>query len=558
MRSTSLLVLGLLLGIAIGAPLIQHYQGFIIEYTLKLGVALLFGLLSLALTFIVGFRFLNRFAKKRLGVERYSADAIAQRITDLAWNVFDLDRDSARRTSGQLVSQVVSYVSIFSFYRWLFGLFIAVVAALGGTLGTIVLINQNEKIGEQTEVAREQYNIAVQQFIRMKSDELELIVRKIGDLRNKLSPEDLEELSRLYRNDDASLCWKTSNAAKATNSGKSALPASVRTDAELIGALVLSALEGASSNKSHHQSFRANLLRILATAGLPFSVYGHGTFSDLTLAAGNFKGANFDDLKLDKVTLGGGLFQGICLSNLHASRLSARGVDFSASVFENAWFAGANLVRAKFDKAKILGSENYNPGYSDYEYFTFTPDEESGWRGWLKYLRRKLAQILRWDEGYADTYWIEDSFSRSSFMEAKLERSSFEQAELSRVSFDDAKLVGASFRGALLSGPLTFVKADLSHADFRISPNSRAALKDTDFTGAKLDNTALDDVDFGNNKTVSEDQILAACVCSGQGPQWQGKSFALGQCRIVQKEADAICGRRTDEKSQAAAPVSNL
>jgi hypothetical protein len=138
MRTFFLLIVAALFGFALGGLFLGYYQDYVLEYTLRFGVALLWGAIGVTLVFILGFSFLNRFAKRKLGVERYDAATIAHRLNTLLWDALNLNREAAQRTSEQLITEAVSFVSVFMFYRWTFGVFLAIVGTIGGTLGTIM------------------------------------------------------------------------------------------------------------------------------------------------------------------------------------------------------------------------------------------------------------------------------------------------------------------------------------------------------------------------------------------------------------------------------------
>src|SRR5688572_21051039 len=147
MRISSLLILGFLLGLAVAGPFYTYYHAYVIDYTIKIGVLLLWGAMGVAALFAFGFSYLDRFARRKLGVQDYSAAAIAGKFNTLLWDILGQNREAAQRTSEQLITQVVSFGSIVAFYRWSMGVFLTILAAIGGTLGLAPVSWRGERLG---------------------------------------------------------------------------------------------------------------------------------------------------------------------------------------------------------------------------------------------------------------------------------------------------------------------------------------------------------------------------------------------------------------------------
>lgn len=138
--------------------------------------------------------------------------------------------------------------------------------------------------------------------------------------------------------------------------------------------------------------------------------------------------------------------------------------------------------------------------------------------------------------------WVDDGvvYSPSAFTRSNLRNANFSRAKLDFVTFESADLTNSSFRNAVLTKNNSFKTANMSGVDFRLEKSSFASLEVSDFSEAKFVGAALDGLDFGNNKSVTKDQLKAACICNGPHPKLQGEVVELGHCPRV--GGQSVCG----------------
>ena len=322
MRRTFLILLGATLGFALAVPLMSFYQGAAIDYLIKVGVLLICGIAAVAVIFLLGFNILNRFAKRKLGIEKYSAESIAARTIELAWEVARSDISQAKETSAKLATELVSFVSITTFYRWIFGTILTMIVALGGTVGTMVLVKQNEKLDEQTAVAREQAALAAQQLIRSKSQEFAELSSQVQQLKADATTAEFARIAAKYLNKGAkevASCWQSS----ADSQHGLVVSSKISARAELVSVAALNALDGARGGAQHMVALRSRLLRILANSGIPFSLFSEGYFDGLYLYQSNLENANLDGAYLDGGDLSYANLTGLCAERMFGRRIKA-------------------------------------------------------------------------------------------------------------------------------------------------------------------------------------------------------------------------------------------
>lgn len=539
MRASVLIVVGFLIGLAVGVPLVVYYQGAVLDYVMTVGAYLVLVAMGCAVVYLVGAGLFNRFAKKRFGLERFGAGSIAKRINDTVWHVALMEREQAQETSGKLVAEVVSFYSMLMFYRWALGALVAVVTAVAATLGTIVLIKQNEWLSAQTDAAREQNVILAQQSIALKAQEVERINGKIVALREAVGKAKYEDLWK--GKDGASICFQEERFRKPEGKEIEGKATAERVEGEInvLTSMVSSALESAKTDLPHHRVSRGNLLRVLALSGLPLTVFGYGDFEGSTLASGTFKGANLDGVNLRAALIRPEVsFVEVCATRAAFAGTMAAGVDFSGSRFHVSDFSNANLEEAPFIGAKLTGA-------SDYRQLQTGRPESSESRGVAKSKGEdegRFERARRWvvEEAWESVFGgggeppplpKEESMWGAEFRAASVRRGIFRRATLGFVSFRDADLRDADFSGAIVEGELDFSGADLSGADLRFFKGKKEFFEDLRFENAKLDGSILDGMEFGELSGVDANAVMRGCVCGKELPLLGGAEVKVGTCK---------------------------
>ena len=75
---------------------------------------------------------------------------------------------------------------------------------------------------------------------------------------------------------------------------------------------------------------------------------------------------------------------------------------------------------------------------------------------------------------------------------------------------------------------------------------NKEVLSTTNFEQTILENAAVDGIDFGNNPTLTADQLGRACSCSGAEPVLRNRSIKVASCRTVSLSMDHWFGIYAD------------
>jgi len=207
----------------------------------------------------------------------------------------------------------------------------------------------------------------------------------------------------------------------------------------------------------------------------------NANFLETRFAGADFRGSNFSNGNFLELDFEGANFSGSNLSSCNFLQGRMENVDFSRAVLE-----GANFVECKLDYSRFVEADMSN----------------------ARFLAGCSLKHCNFDKAMLDKACLRDadaeharfeqaSFNRADFGGANLRSGRFYGAEGKGAMFVKSDLGGADFssvnlmEGLLMKARLT--NADLSYSNFYSVEFFGATIGDTDFTGANLDLTKLED-----------------------------------------------------------------
>jgi len=139
---------GLIIGGAVGAPLVLIPPQSVIDRIIDIGMDLVVGCLIVGAILVVFTLFRDRISRKLFGVTG-SAEQIVHRTFQSMRDYHEGDQDAALKSAESVARELVAFWSWTRFYRAAFGTIISVLVAFGGVAGTILLFRQNEILEKQ-------------------------------------------------------------------------------------------------------------------------------------------------------------------------------------------------------------------------------------------------------------------------------------------------------------------------------------------------------------------------------------------------------------------------
>lgn len=531
------------------------YRNYLYDSVIYFGSVLIFCLFALLAFFWLFRSMLNRFARKHLRLEEFSGTEIARKVGNVLSVKDGMSSAERSKQIEEIVLGGITFLTSVNMHRQLFTTLIAIITAAGGTLGAILVMRQNEKIGEQTDVIRAQLALAEKDLIRAKSEERDKIGKELSAFVVKYAGH-TEYLATTYGH--KSNCF--------SRGGASILAETPQLHSELkeLRLSVGDALKGLSGDAQYEQKFRSELFERLATSGLPFSLFARQDWGKISIENQTAHRINLDGAApRERSKFANTDFSYGCIDYADLGLL-----EFDQSDFSNAKLFGVTFYRSNLEWSSFVGAELAGSEYKETERVAPheiepypRPDEtENKARKFVRpsAWQRLSSRVKCWwkseecyvdlggygdywgggyySDGWADVYKLRDTYEIRSeltdFSTSNLKGANFKNAKLISVSFEGADAPGSVFRAADLSNPTSFKNAVLAEADLRFSPSSAAALSGTDFTKTNLKHAVVDGQDFGNAAGLTDTQLKDACVCSDAFPKFHGKEIKLKRCDL--------------------------
>jgi hypothetical protein len=176
------LLIGILIGFVTASPFYLISNNFAIEQVNGIFFSLLFLLIGAVGGGLVCYLFYRRLLKSVLdftnsGLERIAADAVS-----FVFSIPQGDVAKAEEAAKRIGSRLGARLSDLIFIRGMFYIITSILVAVGTTFGTIVLIQQNQLIEEQTGKIVQQTKLMNVQTIAEKFAQTNIIGEKINDL----------------------------------------------------------------------------------------------------------------------------------------------------------------------------------------------------------------------------------------------------------------------------------------------------------------------------------------------------------------------------------------
>ncbi len=563
-----MLVMGIAIGLAIGAPAFGIYWDFAISGLERHAILLVSSLLFATILMLVIFTLGRRVLLRLMGVKDFSAKEIADRANEVIWSVVDGDREELQHRSGELLRQSAALITFTQFYKWMFGVLLTIIVGLGGALGTIVLLKQNEKIGEQTKVLERQREIAEEELTTTRTAELDRIAEALKSFSTSLTDSDRSNLYAVFNR-----CRDISENTRPSPELNQNLVFRITTVQNRIAL----ALSTAQTSRQHHRILRSQVFRMIVQSGMPLAAFDASSIQRIDAANRVFVRPDISSFDAKESNWSGARFVGPCIYYSNLTRSSFKYASFEQAKLSSVNFAESDLSDATFENSTIDGG-GVRLGLS---YDGLKPPRdikalrlraglqakqrlqsaETWWQWLLEHVSRFGAYFQganakafdgpidglprRSDHTDPDRFvktrtgsfimalmpevsFVGGSVTSTSFALANMQRAQFVETRFESVTFRGADLSGSRFPGALIRGDMSFANANMTDVDFRL--DRKSDLSGALFEGASMKRTLVDGLDFGSNKSLQLRQLQQACVASDNYPRWQGKTIKLKKC----------------------------
>lgn len=156
------LLTGLLIGFGIAGSVISYYADAWIDSLIRYSVLVFVGLSFFLILSLAAYYGAQSFLRHVTGLKKSpSLDAIVSDALDLVGRNPEVSTQERRDRGRQLLLKSVVWYSNLQYVRFFVTTFVAILVALGGTLGASLLYRQNMLINAQTELLHSQRNLSV-------------------------------------------------------------------------------------------------------------------------------------------------------------------------------------------------------------------------------------------------------------------------------------------------------------------------------------------------------------------------------------------------------------
>lgn len=381
------LLMGLLIGLGLGIAISFYWDTIggwhnILLGTIVIAILLIGGLLY----FILFFR--STILAKVFGVAKASYEDIFSTLYQPTKTL--VQKNMPEATYEQKVDpylgaiekgarQLIAYQSFRRTRRFLFGLFISLVIGLGGIIGTILLLRQNELVGKQNILLTNQNTLLttqnqlvegqrrsslifmmsnimdkVDEEIRVQKDEIRKKLRGAKEIDKIADPIILLGNIQSIENTIDSLKWRLSSSVIARIAALSqAFKPHQYLDADTLSTAL--------------SPERGQLLQALAKSNFDSNTYAK-IYQEATFRQADLKGADLEGANLKGVDLNDADLKGVNLKGSDLRGAFMWRTDLGFSLLQNADFSDANVPMGYFQFANLSGANlsNANLWRSDF------------------------------------------------------------------------------------------------------------------------------------------------------------------------------------------------
>ena len=365
-RSSTLqpIIFGFLVGITVGVigyQAFQLYSGHVLGMFLYIFLVL-FGVVVITFIMIWGFKTqLTRLIFGSKVAESSDLIAEAQQMTDqLSSSVIDkLMLEADEKDKEKVKGLVVRLGNWFVWGRlrnwwwnWILGIFVS----LGGLMGTILLMNQNELlqsqndlVANQTELLRKQNKLIENQMSLEEASRRGSLVVLMSNIFDKVDDEIALQRAEMIKkgkrvNDDTKFTISRSLIGQIAALSQAFKPYRFLDGDTLIGR-PLSPERG---------QLLVTITRLPLDTLTINRIYNQSTFEDANLSGANLSGANLSGANLSGAFLIDANLNGANLSRADLRKADLRGADLRGAYLRGANLSGADLNGANLSRAEVL------------------------------------------------------------------------------------------------------------------------------------------------------------------------------------------------------------
>lgn len=179
---------GVLVGLGVAGTVIYYYTEAWIDSLIEYGALVFVGLLLFLLLSLAAYYGAQAFLRRVTGLDKSpSLDAIVGDALDVISRDPQETVEEQRERRRKLILKSVVWYSNLQYLRFFVSTFVAILVALGGTLGASLLYRQNVLINAQTELLQSQRNLSVINMHQQEGQRRVALYSKLEDGLNAIS-----------------------------------------------------------------------------------------------------------------------------------------------------------------------------------------------------------------------------------------------------------------------------------------------------------------------------------------------------------------------------------
>jgi len=378
-----ILLLGVIIGFAICTPLsLYTFEEIANNYkTIALFLISLILIIAVLIFILIGFK--NSIVKKAFKTESIELTNIGHEIVN-SINIASENKNQELLDSAKKVSlQIAGYITYSKTRAWMFRIMISLIAAFAGYLGTVILINQNKLIKEQTQLQEANRRSSLVFLSSNILDKLDDELKSPTNLKRKLSDELIGRISaftyslkpyKYLENDELTTRQISPERTQ----------------------LFLTLLNSNISEKSLSKLFAKSNFNYLDLSGLNLKGMN---LSDLKLQYSILDRMTLDSCAIDKVMFNNSSFKNATIKNCTTNELWLDGCELSNTKIINAKNTGGlSFSGSQFDSLFISGSELPTFDITKFDFSKFRFDnvltKKDFWEGLKSKNQKGMKQFL--------------------------------------------------------------------------------------------------------------------------------------------------------------------
>lgn len=353
MKSSSILmvfILGLVLGMVVGVPLSLYGVSNAVNNLVASASAVVVLVLLIATLVLIAFLFRNKINKVLFGGASARLENSVEAVYETAKASIKGDEQQAAEQLKTVSDELIAWYAWSRFYRWSTTTAIGLLVAFGGFAGTILLVKQNEILGEQLTKISDQTALFEKQTNSINEQTSNLARQnELLDIQNQLFRSQLQDTRK--SNNNQLLAGRITELLTEVNrlEGEPSLSllANVQSLATSLEPTDSMDYAGEAIDVSRE---RGVLLSTLLFAGFQFQLTGENQL--------NFSYSKFDNTSFNEARLGN-----IILSHSDLRRVDFKNSDVSEANLAGSLlptadkFANANMWRTNFEGAIVPNQE---------------------------------------------------------------------------------------------------------------------------------------------------------------------------------------------------------